>query len=353
VDLGAGAPPAAFAAAAGAVTAAGAADALLVVHAATRGRPHPEMARVAEELARTTTVAGCELGADGPAAGARVLWTNLPERAARALAHAARAGAAARRAPDPPEPPPGIDAAAARAALAAAPPGAWLDAAEVRAVLTAYGIAAPRAVEVRDPDGAAAAQRRLGCTVAVKLLSATISHKTEVGGVVLGCGTPDEAAAAVASIRRHLAERGLEDSMLGALVQEQVDEGLDLIAGATSDPVFGPVVLAGLGGVEAELWADRAVALAPVGPRTAADLWRALRGSRLIDGWRGGPEVDRAALADLVARISWLASDQPLLAELDCNPLRWSAADRRLLVLDARIRRAGEAAGDPRAADGN
>jgi acyl-CoA synthetase (NDP forming)/GNAT superfamily N-acetyltransferase len=347
VDLGAGAAPEALAAAADAVIGAGAADALLLVHAETRGRAHGPVAEVAEALARRTTVAGCDLGAGGAPEGARVPWTDLPERAARALAHAARAGAAARRPPDPPEPSPGADAAAARAVLAAAEPGAWLGAEAVRAVLAAYGIAVPRAVAVRDAAGAADAQRRLGAVVAVKLISDAISHKTDVGGVVLGCGTPEEAAAAVTAIRRRLAERGLGDAMTGALVQEQAGPGLDLIAGATADPVFGPVVLAGLGGVEAELWADRAVALAPVGPRTARDLWRGLRGSRLIDGWRGAAGADRDALADLITRISWLASDQPLLAELDCNPVRWSGEQRRLLALDARIRRAGGPADAP------
>jgi acyl-CoA synthetase (NDP forming) len=347
VDLGAGADPGTFAAAAREVIAAGAADALLLVDAETRGRPHPAVAAVAEELVAEITVAGCDLGAGGAPAGARVHWTDLPERASRALGQAARAGAAARRIPDPPEPPSGLDAGAARAALATADAGAWLGPDAIRSVLTAYGIGIPGAIEVRDEAGAAEAQRRLGGTVAVKLLSATITHKTDVGGVVLGCATPRAAADAVATIRRRLAERGLEEAMLGAVVQEQVDEGLDLIVGATTDPVFGPIVLAGLGGVEAELWADRAVALAPVGPRTALELWAELRGSRLIDGWRGRPGADRDALADLVTRVSWLASDQPLLAELDCNPVRCSSGDRRLLVLDGRIRRSGGHAAPP------
>jgi acetyltransferase len=116
-------------------------------------------------------------------------------------------------------------------------------------------------------------------------------------------------------------------------------ESAELIVGAAADDVFGPVVLGGIGGTEAELWADRAVALAPVGARTAEELWTRLHGAALIDGWRGGPPSDRAALADLVARVAWLAADQPLLAELDCNPVR-APLGGPALVLDARARRA-------------
>jgi acyl-CoA synthetase (NDP forming) len=128
--------------------------------------------------------------------------------------------------------------------------------------------------------------------------------------------------------------------MEGALVQELAPEGLDLIVGAVADPLFGPLVLVGAGGVEAELWKDRQVALAPVGPRTAGELWRGLHCAPLIDGYRGAPPTDRAALEDIVARVARLAADQPLLAELDLNPVRAFAAGAGALVLDVRARRA-------------
>jgi acyl-CoA synthetase (NDP forming) len=123
------------------------------------------------------------------------------------------------------------------------------------------------------------------------------------------------------------------------LVQEMAGDGLDLIVGATADPLFGPLVLAGIGGAQAELWRDSALALAPVGRRTAEGLWTQLRGARLLDGWRGSPAADRAALADVVVRIGRLAADQPLLAELDCNPVRALGPGRGVLILDARARR--------------
>ncbi|WP_217915497.1 GNAT family N-acetyltransferase [Miltoncostaea marina] len=119
------------------------------------------------------------------------------------------------------------------------------------------------------------------------------------------------------------------------------EAGVDLMVGAAGDPVFGPLVLAGIGGVEAGLWRDRGVALAPVGPVTAAELWGGLRGAELLDGGRDAPGADRQALADLVARVGWLAADQPLLGELECDPVR-APAGGRAVVLRARAARAPE-----------
>jgi acyl-CoA synthetase (NDP forming)/GNAT superfamily N-acetyltransferase len=346
IDVGAGARPDDLARAAGLLAGSGEVDALIVAAAALPGRDAGLLrAAVAAVADAGVTVVGCSCGEEVAAAppqdGPAVPWLAFPESAARAVAHAARAGAAARRAPDPAQRLPGLDRAAARRLLEAAPAGSWLPAEAVAALLAAYGISMPRARLAASADEAAAAQAELGVPVAVKLARPVIPHKTEVGGVRLGCRSPEAAADAFRAIELALARsraragQGLEE----VLVQEMAGESAELIVGGTADEVFGPVVLAGIGGAEAELWADRAVALAPVGGRTAEELWSRLRGAPLIDGWRGGPATDRAALADLVARVAWLAADQPLLAELDCNPVR-APRGGPALVLDARVRRA-------------
>lgn len=348
VDLGAAAGPDHLLRAGRLLAGSGEVDALIVVAARLRGRDAAALRAAARELAGgDVTVVGCSCGDEVPGAAAddeerAVPWLAFPESAARALGHAAQAGAAARRPPDPARRPEGVDRAAARAALASAAPGRWLAPEAVTALLAAYGIATPRAVIAESAAQAARAQARLGGPVAVKVAQPEVVHKSEAGGIVLGCASPDDAAEAFRRIDRALRAGAAPDGLRAALVQEMVEGPAELIVGATADRVFGPLVLAGIGGVEAEMWADRAVALAPVGALAAADLWSGLRGARLIDGWRGAPASDRAALADLVRRVSWLAADQPELAELDCNPVR-APAGGPAIVLDARARRAGEA----------
>jgi acetate---CoA ligase (ADP-forming) len=344
VDLGAAARPDDMLRAGRLIAESGEVDALIVVAAPLRGRDGAALRDGAAPLAEAgVTVVGCSCGQEAssspPADGRVIPWMAFPESAARAVAHAARAGAHARRRPDPPERPPGLDRAAARRLLEAAPAESWLTPDAVGALLGAYGIAMPRARLAASPGEAAAAQDGLGVPVAVKVARPVVPHKSEVGGVRLGCRSPAAAANAFRELDAALRRSGACDRVEAVLVQEMVDDGVELIVGSTADEVFGPLVLAGIGGVEAELWADRAVALAPVGRATAGELWRRLRGSAQLDGWRGAPGADRAALADLVNRVAWLAADQQLLAELDCNPVR-APTGERALVLDARALRA-------------
>jgi acyl-CoA synthetase (NDP forming)/GNAT superfamily N-acetyltransferase len=345
VDLGARADATVFAAAARAVVEAGAADALLFVYTPVRGGDVLALVRTVQELADgRMPVAGCVIGerqrAPGQDLDHPVPWFEFPEDAVRALAGAWEARRLALRPADPPRTIEGTDPRAARWALEAAEPGSWLDAEACGAMLGAYGIGMARSLRVGSPDEAAARQAEIGRPVAVKLVSRTLTHKSDVGGVILDCRTPEDAAAAYRSIEANVAATGHEGEMEGALVQELAPEGLDLIVGSVADPLFGPLVLVGAGGVEAELWKDRQVALAPVGPRTAGELWRGLHCAPLIDGYRGAPAADRAALEDLVARVARLAADQPLLAELDLNPVRAFATGAGALVLDVRARRA-------------
>jgi acyl-CoA synthetase (NDP forming)/RimJ/RimL family protein N-acetyltransferase len=355
VDLGARAAPELVAAAARAVAAADAADAILVVYTPVRGCDVPALVRAVQDLSDgRLPVTGCVMGErPRPPTGELehpVPWFEFPEDAVRALAGAREARLLAERPADPPRRLDGIDRRAARRALETAEPGAWLDPDACEALLRAYGIRTSRSRRAASPEEAAAAQAELGRPVAVKLVSRTITHKSDVGGVVLGCRSPTEAAEAYRSIAARLAPAGRAGEMDGVLVQELAPDGIDMIVGALADPLFGPLVLAGAGGVEAELWRDRRVALAPVGPRTAAELWRGLRSDPLIDGYRGALAADRAALEDVVARVARLAADQPLLAELDLNPVRALRPGEGAIVLDARARRAAPGSPQPASA---
>lgn len=169
---------------------------------------------------------------------------------------------------------------------------------------------------------AQAALAELGGPVAVKLLDAAVLHKTEVGGVKLNVRTPGEMDAAIDAI-------GSEP----LLVERMALDGVDLVVGARRDPVFGPTVLVGLGGTVAEALADVAVRVVPVA--AAAAMVDELAGRALLDGWRGGPVLDRASLAHVVNALGALLLDNPHIEDVEINPLRLTADG--LVALDAVI----------------
>jgi acetate---CoA ligase (ADP-forming) len=207
---------------------------------------------------------------------------------------------------------------------------------EAAELLAAYGVPGPREVLVATADEAADAARQLGYPVVLKICSPDVLHKSDVGGVRLGLADDRAVRAAFAELAAWVAGRDVR--WRGALVQEQVPADLELIVGARFDPAFGPVVLVGFGGIQAELLDDRVVRLAPVDIAGARAMLAELRGARLLAGYRGRPAVDVDALAALVAATSRAASEQPI-DELDLNPvlLRWGRpgalpVDRRVLL---------------------
>ena len=287
----------------------------------------------------------CFVGAQGtPAAlrGATVIPSyTFPEAAARALGHAATRAAWLRR-PAGEVPAFGdIDAETARAVVDRAlerEEQPWLEPEEIRTVLHAYGVAMPEEIIVRSPEEAAAAARRLDGPVAVKLVSRRVLHKTDVGGVHLNVGSPDAAAEAYRDIAAQLAAHGQADAMDGALVQPMVTGGVECLVGVVTDPIFGPLIAFGLGGVLAEALGDVAFRVHPLTDLDADELIASVKASKLLHGYRGSPPSDVAALRDLLLRISRLVEDVSEIAELDINPVMVREAGRGVLALDARLR---------------
>ncbi|MET7331170.1 acetate--CoA ligase family protein [Nonomuraea sp. NPDC005650] len=179
----------------------------------------------------------------------------------------------------------------------------------------------------RDRGAARAAFGELGGPVAVKLLDAAVLHKTELGGVHLNITGPDELEAALDRLDAAGARR--------CLIEKMAPPGVDLIVGARRDPVFGPVVLAGLGGTVAEALADVAIRLAPLSLAQAASMPAELAGRALLAGWRGGPVLDVDELSRIVVALGGLLAANPLLDEIEINPLRLTADG--LVALDAVI----------------
>ena len=205
-----------------------------------------------------------------------------------------------------------------------------------KAVLADYGLEFPRERLVTSVDAALSTAEDFGCPVVLKVVSDRIPHKTEAGGVELGLRSADEVRLAYERILAN-AERFLGDLEIdGVLVQEQVQRGVELIAGVKVDPALGPFVLIGIGGVSAELLKDVALRPAPVSLDTAREMIAGLRASALLGGYRGAPPADVDAAAQTVSALSRLAVDySDRLRELDVNPLLVLPRGQGVRVADA------------------
>jgi acyl-CoA synthetase (NDP forming) len=174
--------------------------------------------------------------------------------------------------------------------------------------------------------------------VAIKLVSATIAHKSDVGGVVLDVRTESEVREAFRGIGARLEARGIKDQMEGVLVQPMIREGVEAIVGVTHDASFGPLVMFGIGGVHVELLRDVAFRVHPLTDHDARDLVRSVRGFPLLAGYRGAPPGDVPALEELLLRVSQLAGEHAGIAEMDLNPVKVLPPGRGCVVVDARVR---------------
>jgi acetyl coenzyme A synthetase (ADP forming)-like protein len=208
---------------------------------------------------------------------------------------------------------------------------------EALELLAAYGIPVAATRLATSPDEAARVAAEMGFPVVLKAVSPELVHKTDVGGVRVGLMSPVEVATAgaemVDAVRRALPHA----DVTGLLVQRMVNGGRETIVGISRDPAFGPLLMFGLGGIYVEALKDVVFRLAPIQPLDAYDMVHSIRGVALLDGIRGAPPVDFAALTDVLLRISQLAIDFPEIAELDVNPLLTfskgvTAVDARVLI---------------------
>ena len=281
--------------------------------------------------------------ADGPA-GLGVPAYAYPESAARALSRAARYGSWRSRPADTIPEIEGIDVTKARALITSftdrVPGGGWLPAAEADDLLRCYGLPVVASRLVVTADEAAASAADLGGRVALKAEGCGLVHKSDAGGVLLDLDGPAEARAGFTTLAGRFA-----GNFSGALVQPMIIGGTEVIIGVVQEPVFGPLVVFGLGGAATEVLDDHAARLAPLTTADADDLIHSIRAAPLLFGHRGQPRVDVAALRDALLRISRLADDLPQVAELDLNPV--IARPNGVIVVDARIRVTSHGSADP------
>ena len=258
--------------------------------------------------------------------GAKVAAFHYPESAARALGRLAGRAEWLRK---PHGSVPALDRLDREAAervverALAESSDVWLDPADTRELLLAYGLPLVPERLAADPAAAVAAAEELGYPVVVKTAAAG-AHKTELGGIALDLADADAVRTAADRIGGPL------------LVQPHVPDGAELLAGVVQDPVFGPLVAFGPGGVFAELIGEASFRIAPLTSHDAEELVTGGKAGRLVRGFRGAPAADAASLADLVLRLARLGEELPAVAELDLNPVL--ALPDRCVAVDARVR---------------
>jgi acetyl coenzyme A synthetase (ADP forming)-like protein len=224
-----------------------------------------------------------------------------------------------------------------RQALSQRGPG-WLTTEETRALLKQVGLPVAPGGVARTADEAAQLAESLAGPVAVKLASHQLVHKTEIGGIRLNLQGAQAVRRAFDEIRNQLASSNQLDAMEGVLVQPMVSGGVEVMVGVTDDPMFGPLIAFGLGGVHVEILGDVCFRVTPLTDRDAQEMVRSIRGYRLLEGYRGHAPADIPAIEEILLRISRLVDEIPEIGELDLNPVFALAPGKGCSIVDARIR---------------
>jgi acetyltransferase len=264
------------------------------------------------------------------------VYTSMPScaRAIRALVDYARFQARRHR-PAPPATAPAAREAAARALATAGP---VLSENAAKTVLAGYGIPRPPEALATSADQAAEAAAHIGGAVALKAQSPDITHKTEAGAVALRIEGDAAVREAYARVLANARAAHPAAAIEGVLVQKMAAPGIEIILGVNRDPDFGPMLMVGLGGIHVEILHDVVFSPVPIGPDDALALLAELRGAALLDGVRGTPPVDKAALAQLIAALSRVAADHSdQIEEIDVNPVIVHPQGQGLTIVDALI----------------
>lgn len=210
--------------------------------------------------------------------------------------------------------------------------------ADSKALLAAYGVAAPRETFAADAGAAVAAAAAIGYPVVLKLVSPDVQHKTEVGGVLVGVTDEAGVRAGFETIRASLAAKEPQAAFDGVLVAQQIGRGVELVTGVQRDPEVGPVVMFGSGGVLLEVAKDVVFGAAPMTPDDALRLIERTGAARLLAGFRGAPPCDLNAVAETIAAVSRLAADfADEIESVDVNPLVAVPGERGAIALDALV----------------
>ncbi len=313
-------------------------DSVLIIYIPVLPTDAEVVARRIREVANEphgdkTLVATYMAAAGAPAVLAPVPSFAFPERAVNALARATSYAEWRRRPIGGVKKLDDVDAGQLRVIVErkVAAGGGWLDPLDTIAMLHAARIPSALAESVTSVFDAVQAAMRMGFPVVVKALGPSLLHKTEAGAVKLNLQDEREVREAYLEL-----ESRLGDAMTGALVQQMVPGGVEVMLGATQDPTFGHVVVFGAGGTLVEVLSDVAFRIHPLSDVDAEDMVAEVRTARLLRGVRGAKPADVAALHDILMRLSALIEICPEIRELDINPLK--VLEQGAIVVDARVR---------------
>jgi acetate---CoA ligase (ADP-forming) len=323
---------------------AGVCDAILAVFVTALATQPADVAVAIRELAQTEPglpIAAVFMTTDGSPpqlsdGAVRVPGYEFPEHAARAISLAAKYGRWRARPERPVVTPSGIhpDEAAATISRELSAGSGWLAPSSVASLMRCYGLPLIETRIAHDADEAVAISAELGVPIALKAIAAGLLHKTDAGGVRIGLHGSEAVRAGAREIEAAVRRAGFEVD--GLVVQPMAAPGVELIVGVVNDHSFGPVLAVGAGGTTAELIGDVAVRITPLTDLDAREMLRSLRTFPLLDGYRGAPRCDLAAIEDTLLRVSAMVESHPEIVELDCNPL--IAGPDGAMIVDARLR---------------
>jgi 4-hydroxybutyryl-CoA synthetase (ADP-forming) len=205
-------------------------------------------------------------------------------------------------------------------------------------VLTSYGFSTPKKIlGTTEEECAKAAKDEIGYPVVMKIVSPDIIHKSDAGGVKVGLKNDNEIKAAFKEIMNNAKSYKSDARIKGILVQEMITSAKEIILGAKHDPLFGPLVMVGLGGIYVEVLKDVVFRLAPIDEQEAGKMIESIKAIKLLKGIRGEAPSDLAAVADSLQRLSQLITDFPEIEEFDINPLLVLERGKGVRVVDVRI----------------
>ena len=269
---------------------------------------------------------------------ARIPEYRFAERAVSAMSALVRRAEFLRKTHESPKSWRDLDHRSAKGALAKADPGSFLDSGAAEKLIAAYGIPTAPIRLARTEAEAVEIAEKLGFPVVLKVASPDISHKSDIGGVLLDVKSTEDVRTGYRKVAASARLVKPEARLGGVQVQRMISGGQEVIAGAMRDPQFGPLVMFGSGGVEVEGLKDVAFALAPLSPSDADDLIQRTWAGRKLAGFRSIPPADSEAVKDILQRLAQLAFDLPEIAEIEINPLRVLAPGQGAVAVDVRIK---------------